>query len=181
AIRSTSGGGICASSGRSARTDRRTAASETVVASGPWVYMPDQSEESDALTVPAPGLRPTRPQIAAGERTEPNASVPWASGTKPAATAAALPPDDPPAVCVGAHGLRTTASGVSVIGHRHSSGTRVSPTITAPAPRRRATMSLSESNGRCGPAREPQPAYSPATAITSFTAIGTPASASFAR
>jgi hypothetical protein len=60
--------------------------------------MPDQSEESDAGTVPAPGVMPTNPQIAAGERSEPSASVPWPSGTKPAATAAALPPDDPPAV-----------------------------------------------------------------------------------
>ena len=38
--------------------------------------MPDQSEESEDRTVPAPGVIPTNPQIAAGERSEPSASVP---------------------------------------------------------------------------------------------------------
>jgi hypothetical protein len=57
-----------------------------VVASTACLYMPNQSEESEARTVPVPGVMPTSPQIAAGERTEPSASVPCAHGTRPAAT-----------------------------------------------------------------------------------------------
>ena len=46
------------------------------------------------------------PQNAAGMRTEPAPSVPTLSGPSPAATAAAVPPDDPPGVRLGSHGLR---------------------------------------------------------------------------
>ena len=45
---------------------------------------------------PRLGLRPTSPQQAAGMRIEPPPSLPWASGTIPAATAAAEPPEEPP-------------------------------------------------------------------------------------
>ena len=44
------------------------------------------------------GLMPTRCVQAAGIRTEPAPSEPIAAGTMPAATAAALPPEDPPGV-----------------------------------------------------------------------------------
>ena len=50
---------------------------------------------------------PVTPHIAAGWRTEPPVSVPVASGTSPAATAAAEPPDEPPAIRAASHGLRT--------------------------------------------------------------------------
>ena len=62
-------------------------------------------------------------------------SAPWAMGTMPAATAAALPPEDPPAVLSGFHGLRVMAAGESVLPQMHSSGTAVTPTTTAPAAR----------------------------------------------
>ena len=39
-------------------------------------------------------------------RIEPRPSPPWAIGTMPAATAAAAPPDEPPAMCSGFQGLR---------------------------------------------------------------------------
>src|SRR6516162_7640534 len=42
------------------------------------------------------GLRPTRPQHDAGMRIEPPPSLACASGTMPAATAAADPPEEPP-------------------------------------------------------------------------------------
>src|SRR4051794_28657980 len=48
------------------------------------------------------------PQAAAGTRIEPPASLAWASGTTPAATAAAAPPEDPPALRSRFHGLRAT-------------------------------------------------------------------------
>ena len=60
----------------------------------------------------------------------------------PAATAAALPPDEPPGVRAVSHGLRVGpwASG-SVTGRIPSSGVLVLPTTIAPAARsRRATL-----------------------------------------
>src|ERR671926_1743712 len=56
---------------------------------------------------PYVGLRPTMPQSAAGWRTEPPVSVPSAQTTSPAATAAALPPLEPPGTRSRSHGLRT--------------------------------------------------------------------------
>jgi hypothetical protein len=44
------------------------------------------------------GFNPNSPQLEAGIRTEPPPSLPWASGTMPAATAAPLPPLEPPDV-----------------------------------------------------------------------------------
>src|SRR5881296_3977805 len=48
------------------------------------------------LTRPNVGISPTMPQSDAGWRTDPPVSEPSATGTIPAATAAAEPPDDPP-------------------------------------------------------------------------------------
>src|SRR3977135_321371 len=47
------------------------------------------------------------PHRAAGWRIEPPVSVPIAQGARPAGTAAALPPDEPPGTRVRSHGLRT--------------------------------------------------------------------------
>src|SRR3954453_20233456 len=58
-----------------------------------------------------------------------------AAATRPAATAAALPPDDPPGVCLRDHGFRVwPKAGPLVKGHWPSSQQFVLPTITAPAP-----------------------------------------------
>ena len=59
-----------------------------------------------AASRPREGFRPTSPQALAGMRIDPPPSLPWASGTIPAATAAALPPLDPPVECPVFHGLR---------------------------------------------------------------------------
>ena len=45
------------------------------------------------------------PQTAAGWRIDPPVSVPSASGARPAATAAAEPPDEPPGTRVSSQGL----------------------------------------------------------------------------
>jgi len=61
-----------------------------------------QSSERQAATTPlvetSPrvGLSPTMPFIAAGTRPDPAVSVPSANGTRPAATATALPELEPP-------------------------------------------------------------------------------------
>jgi len=62
----------------------------------------------------------------------------------PEAIAAALPPDDPPAVCSRFHGLRVAPKrGFSVSGFQPSSGVLVFPTTTQPAATSRATSAES--------------------------------------
>src|SRR3546814_20280841 len=56
-------------------------------------------------TVPYVGLMPLTPHKAAGWRTEPPVSVPVAAMTRPAATALADPPEDPPGIMVGSNGF----------------------------------------------------------------------------
>src|SRR5262249_57671484 len=71
---------------------------------------------------------------AAGRGIEPAPSVPSAAGTRPAATAAALPPLDPPADRSRSQGLRVGPRlADSVKGHWASSAIRVVPITTAPA------------------------------------------------
>ena len=80
------------------------------------------------------GLSPNRPQHAAGTRIEPPASLPCAIGTMPAATAAAAPPLDPPAVRPVSQGLRVGPKRRgSVVGPTASSGVLVLPMNTSPA------------------------------------------------
>lgn len=57
---------------------------------------------------PREALRPTSPQNEAGMRVEPPPSLAMLIGVTPAATAAAEPPDEPPGVRSGFHGLRVT-------------------------------------------------------------------------
>ena len=80
---------ITSSTPAASRTVRVTAPSITPPAhaspvSGPW------------LTRPRVGLSPTSPHSLAGMRMEPPPSLACATGTRPAATAAADPPDEPP-------------------------------------------------------------------------------------
>src|SRR5687768_12088731 len=55
---------------------------------------------------PRVGLSPTSPHMLAGPRIEPPPSLACATGTMPAATAAAAPPDEPPALRERFQGLR---------------------------------------------------------------------------
>ena len=54
------------------------------------------------------GLNPNRPQQAAGMRVEPPVSVPSPISARPAATAAAEPPDEPPTIRSGQTGFFTS-------------------------------------------------------------------------
>ena len=122
------------------------------------------------------GFRPTRPQLEAGMRIEPAPSEAVAAAQSPAATAAALPPLEPPGLRSVFHGLRVIPNaGPSVSPMITSSGQLVLPMITAPAPRSRRTSSLSCAAG-VKFAAVPQPVTSPVTSSTSLTAIGTPSS-----
>ena len=83
---------------------------------------------------------PTTPQRAAGWRMEPPVSEPSASGAKPAATAAAEPPDDPPGTRLRSWGLRVGPNAeASVEEPMANSSMLVFPTITAPASASRVT------------------------------------------
>src|ERR671937_1367725 len=84
------------------------------------------------------------PQKPAGMRTEPPPSVPTDRGPMPSATAAALPPLEPPLVRWRSHGLRVTPNrGLSVTPFQPSSGVVVLPSSTAPCSRSRATLGAS--------------------------------------
>ena len=77
---------------------------------------------------------PTTPHSAAGWRIEPPVSEPRASGAKPAATAAALPPDDPPGTFVGSCGFRVGPKAEFSVELPMANSSRfVLPTMTAPA------------------------------------------------
>ncbi len=112
------------------RTERLTTPSIVAPAqpspiSGPW------------LTRARVGLSPTRPHSLAGMRIEPPPSLACATGTSPAATAAAEPPLEPPVEWLGFHGLRAgrLAAG-SVVTVVPNSGTLVRPRATNPAARK---------------------------------------------
>ena len=79
-------------------------------------------------------MNPYTPHHAAGMRIEPPASVPSANGTNPSATAAALPPDEPPVFFVVSNGFRDgPKSGLSHVPRMPITGLFVLPTMIAPA------------------------------------------------
>src|SRR2546423_15211457 len=83
---------------------------------------------------------PTTPHSDAGWRIDPPVSLPRASGAKPAATAAALPPLDPPGTRVVSCGLRVGPNAeFSVELPMANSSRLVLPTGTAPAATSRST------------------------------------------
>ena len=131
-----------------------------------------------AGTRPKLGFRPKLPQNAAGMRTLPAPSVPTDSGPMPAATAAAVPPDEPPGVLLGSHGLRVMpVSGELVSPLQPNSGVPVLPSSTAPASRRRAVAGASTSQGWSGSTvRLPRSVGQPRVRIRSLIDAGTPSS-----
>ena len=84
--------------------------------------------------LPRLGFKPNTPQIEAGTRIDPPPSLACAKGTRPAATAATAPPDEPPAEYDRSQGLCVTpSSSVSVLPSKPSSDVAVLPTVTSPA------------------------------------------------
>ena len=81
-------------------------ASATVALVDPAVEKPSHRGAESRPITPSVGLYPTRPHSDAGMRTEPPPSVEVARGTRPAASAAADPPLDPPGDRSTFHGLR---------------------------------------------------------------------------
>ena len=91
-------------------------------------------------TRPSDCLNPTTPHHAAGIRADPPPSVASANDTIPSATAAALPPDDPPLLRVGANGLPVgPKSWLSQTPLKPKTGLFVLPSTIAPAASMRST------------------------------------------
>src|SRR5258708_29944436 len=91
-------------------------------------------------TRPNWALMPERPVRQHGRRIEPPPSVPSANGVMPAATEAAAPALDPPAVLARFHGLRVMpVSGLSPTALQPNSLVVVLPMRIAPAALARAT------------------------------------------
>ena len=87
---------------------------------------------------------PARPQQALGIRMDPPPSDPVASGTIPAANAAADPPDDPPGPLEWSKGFNEGPKRLLVVlPIQPNSGVFVLPTTTQPAARIRATKGSS--------------------------------------
>src|SRR6185437_1250363 len=90
------------------------------------------------------GFMPNRPHCAAGMRMEPRPSEACAIGTMPLATAAAAPPDDPPVLWFGFHGLwQLPRKRPSVVPGIPNSGVLVLAASTMPAERYRFVSSAS--------------------------------------
>ena len=88
---------------------------------------------------------PVMPQNAAGWRMEPPVSVPVAAGVRRAATAAALPPDEPPGTCAVFQGLLTGLKAEFSLDEPMANSSQLSlPKVTMPAWRRRATTVASK-------------------------------------
>src|SRR5690606_40208233 len=131
-------------------------------------------------TRPTVGLKPTTPLAAAGQTMEPLVSVPTAAGTSPAATAAALPEDEP-------QGLRSRAWGLRVspptalqplmepeprkLAH---SDRFALPAITAPASRSRATSGASRPGALSISASDPAVVGMSAVSMLSLIRTGMP-------
>src|SRR5699024_5400952 len=97
-------------------------------------------------------------QKAAGIRTLPHQSAPTAHGPIPAATAAAAPPAEPPAVRSGSMGMRVMpVNGLVVTVFHAKSGVVVVPTKIIPSERNRAATGESSVQDWLGStAREPR-------------------------
>ena len=119
---------------------------------------------------------PTTPHSAAGWRIEPPVSDPRASGAKPAATAAALPPDDPPGTFVGSCGLRVGPKAEFSVELPMANSSRfVLPMMRAPASFSRRTTVASYGGTHPSRIRDEQVVATPWVQRLSFSATGTPA------
>ena len=148
---------------------RTSAVSSAVVVNRPAVDRPFHPGTPGSS--PWAGLKPKRPQCAAGIRMLPPPSLAVATLTTPAATAAADPLLEPPARRETSAGLRAGPQG-----KRASGGMVVCPRTTMPAARNCATHGSSASATEVETSVPLAGAGSPATAWLSLTARGTPSS-----
>ena len=87
------------------------------------------------------GFTPTTPQNEPGWRMDPPVSEPSATGSMPAATAAALPPDEPPGTWSRFHGLWVAPKALDSVVEPNANSSMLSlPTGMAPAASVRSTQ-----------------------------------------
>src|SRR3954469_150995 len=158
-----------------------SAASPTLRVIGPTCATVPNGDSGHAGTRPNDALMPNRPVKPQGMRIEPPPSVPIASGPMPAATAAAAPPEEPPGVFAGFHGLRVMpVSGLSVTPFQPNSGVVVLPRSTAPCSRNLAVTGASSFHGPLGSTVfEPRRVGQPLVRMMSLIEVGTPSSSPF--
>ena len=124
---------------------------------------------------PYVAFRPNSPLKPAGPRMEPPPSLPVPIGRRPPATAAAVPPDDPPGVRSRFQGLRVVpCNSVEVQLMPPNSGAAVWAVSTAPAARRRDSDVSSWSDTRSLKMIEASVYGHPSTFSSSLTPKGTP-------
>ena len=155
------------------------AASSTVRASAPIVWNGVAAWKASGRltsgTAPAEDFTPTTPDMAAGMRTEPPPSDPWARAARAAATDTAAPPDEPPELYAGLWGLIVGPnSRLSVIPLWPISDVLVFPRMIEPASRNRVTCTGSESDTWCSRGFSPIVNLTPAMGSTSLTDTGMP-------
>ena len=120
---------------------------------------------------------PTTPHSAAGWRIEPPVSEPSPRAAKPAATAAELPPDDPPGTRPVSCGLRVGPKAeFSVELPMANSSRLVLPMTMAPAARSRSTTVASYGGAQPSRIRDEHVVGTPRVHRLSLSATGTPAS-----
>ncbi len=148
-------------------------------ASGPCVETSIHDGIGRRPISPAVGFRPARPQNAAGVRIEPPPSVPVASGTRPAASAAPDPPRraarrplEPPGVARRAEDVVVGPSLERELGDVRPADDRSRPPRTI----RSTVISLRSAAGRSSIVREPKFVTMPTTSVLSLTRSGRPAS-----
>src|SRR2546426_3011902 len=118
---------------------------------------------------------PTIPHMAAGWRIEPPVSVPRAHSARPAATAAALPPEEPPGTRFRSHGLSTAPKvEFSFDDPIANSSWLVFASSAAPAPVRRETAVAVYGGRYPSRIREPDWLGTPSVQNRSLTASGRP-------
>ena len=121
------------------------------------------------------GFTPTTPQSEAGCRIEPPVSVPKAPKTWRDATAAALPPEEPPGVRSRSQGFRQGPYALFSLDEPMANSSMLSlPTTTAPAASSRSTTVASKGGTKPSRMREPQVVSSPLVRKMSLSAMGTP-------
>src|SRR5579864_359607 len=159
-------------------TSSSIAASSTVRANGPtWSRLDANASTPYRDTRPYVGFTPTTPHKLAGWRIEPPVSVPIPRGANPAATAAALPPLEPPGTRARSHGLWLGPYAEFSVEEPIANSSRLAlPTIGMPAALSFFTTVASYGGAELSRIFEPAVVRTPATDRMSLSASGTPAS-----
>src|SRR5688500_3739180 len=158
-----------------------SAASETVHPNGPiWSRDDANATRPYRLTRPYVGFKPTTPHMAAGWRIEPPVSEPIAPRHIRAASAAALPPEEPPGTRSVSHGFRVGPNALFSVELPIANSSRfVFPTMIAPASSSFRVTVASYGERKFASIFDEHVVVPNVVQTLSFRAIGTPARGPF--